>query len=130
MVALGLALAQPVAANDRIVSADEFQAMSEGYTLHFEQFGSYYGAEQYYPGRQSTWKYSDGTCTEGEWTTSGPNICFAYRDQFGVQCWIFSERGGEFYARLSHEPPQSPEELRLLRRDKVPIGCPAPGLGV
>ncbi len=115
---------------ESIVSADEFQSMSEGKTLYFEQQGRQYGAEQFFPGRQSTWVYGDGTCTEGRWYAQGEAICFKYTDQLLPQCWIFAQRDGDFFARQLGLGAGDPSELRLSRRDETPLPCPAPGLGV
>ena len=121
--------AAPLSA-ETLIDGGEFQSLSEGRTLYFTQRGSDYGSEQFFEGRRSTWRYADGTCTEGEWFAKGDAICFVYDREPWPQCWIFSRRGGEFYARLDGLAPGDPSELKLSGTDKRPIACNAPDLGV
>jgi len=112
------------------VTAGEFESFSTGKTLYFEQQGEAFGAEQYFPNRQVLWQYSDGTCAYGEWFTDGPDLCFSYENSGPPQCWTFTRRDGDFFARERGRPSGDPAELRLSGSNKEPLACQAPDLGV
>ena len=128
MFALFLAL--PVSAlADGLVTADEFEAMSQNRTQYFERGGAFYGAEQFFSDRTSLWQYGDGTCTWGKWYAQDDQICFIYEASPTPQCWHFSERGGTYYARIAGLAEGDPSELRLSKVDDKPLPCPGPDLG-
>ncbi len=129
-LAVLLSLALPAAA-ERIISPEEFEAMSQDKTLYFTQNGAPYGVERYYEDRQSTWQYEDGSCIEGRWFPVNDTICFVYENApLSPQCWIFAERGGNFYARTDGTPAGALSELRLAGEDTKALNCNAPDLGV
>lgn len=125
-----IALAALPAWAEDLIGPDEFQAMSEGKTLHFTQDGLTFGSEQFYKNRTSTWQYADGQCTVGQWYANGDALCFVYEHNPIPQCWLMSRRGGDIFARLSHLPAGDPSEIRLSHIDEDPVPCPAPDLGV
>ena len=99
LLALLALLASPAAAQG-VLTPGAFEAMSEGRTLHFTRQGARYGAEQFFEGRRSLWRYADGTCTEGRWWDEGGAICFRYADEPAPQCWRFLPRSGGMAAEL------------------------------
>jgi hypothetical protein len=130
VAALLALLAQPAAsAGEERLDGDAFQSLSEGWTLHFEQGGLLYGAEQYLPGRRSLWRFGTEGCQEGFWWEEQGNICFLYDDQPGAQCWVVVRRDGDIFVRMV-EDAEGSGELRLLRRDREPLTCPGPDVGV
>ena len=84
-----LLLAAPAAA--QAVTADEFAAMAEGRTLRFSLDGAAFGAEQYFAGHRSLWRFEDGGCLRGRWWADNGLICFSYEDDPAAQCWRFAE---------------------------------------
>ncbi len=115
---------------ETVVTPDAFERMTEGRTLAFDRNGSHYGVERYLPGREVIWEYADKTCSFGHWFAAGTHICFVYDNAPTPQCWIFAERDGAFFARMSDLPPRDPSEIRLTGDYDGPFECPAPNLGV
>ena len=128
-VALALLLASPMAMAEEFVSPSEFEAMSANQTQYFERGGEFYGAEQFFSDRTSLWQYGDGTCTRGTWYAQGDEICFVYEASPGPQCWHFTKRNGNFYARIAGLSEGDPSELRLSKVDDIPLPCPGPDIG-
>ncbi|MEL6425785.1 MAG: hypothetical protein AAFQ33_10045 [Pseudomonadota bacterium] len=122
------ALALPAAGGEeRILSPDEFEDFTEGYTMRFIQDGRFVGAEMFLPGRRVTWQYSNGACTGGGWYAEEGAICFVYIDSPDPQCWHFLERDGRYFARLrGSEDPVA--DYELTSRDRAPLQCGDPGL--
>lgn len=131
LVALALLAAPPVTATaaETAVDAERFETMSTGRTLRFSRRGAPYGAEQYLPGRRVIWQYADGSCSHGFWYDGGEALCFVYEDTPSPQCWIFSRRDGDFFARMAGVAAGDPSELRLSATSPAPLDCPGPDLG-
>jgi hypothetical protein len=126
--ALALALALPAAAQD-VLPPEAFEAMSEGRTLHFSRLGLPFGAEQYFPGRRSLWRFADGTCLAGEWRPAGEAICFTYEGDPAEQCWHLRQWGGRFAAHLIEDGAEAGFRLDLERIASEPLPCPGPQVG-
>ena len=62
---LVLLVAGPLAAESMTPQA--FEAFSEGRTLHFTLNGAPFGAEQYFDGRRSVWRFVDGCPKQNAW---------------------------------------------------------------
>jgi hypothetical protein len=125
--ALLLALASPAAGEP--MTAEAFEALAEGRVLHFTRAGAPYGAEQYFPGRRSLWRYADGTCAEGVWWPEAGGVCFRYEAGAGAQCWRFEARPDGFAAELVEDGAGTGFVLELSRRDETPLPCPGPKVG-
>lgn len=113
---------------DSLVSPDEFEAMSQGKTMHFQRGGKVYGSEQFYKGRQSLWQFADGECEHGRWYADGNYICFVYELNPTPQCWHFLRRDdGSFAARAEG----ATEEFDILLDfiDEEPLDCKGPSVG-
>lgn len=123
-----MVLALPAQATEKIMGADAFEEFSRNKTLYFSFQGAPYGAEQFFSGRRSLWQHSDGTCTAGAWHDNGDELCFLYEDNLELQCWVMFERDGSFFVRADDAGPG--EELKLERKDAVPLPCIGPDLGV
>jgi hypothetical protein len=123
------ALLAPLAAVAQTVAPGEFEALSEGKTLHFTLGGAPFGAEQYFAGRRSLWRFADGTCEAGEWWGEGDRVCFRYDAGGAAQCWLFRERPGGFAAALVENGAETGFVLELSHSDRTPLDCPGPALG-
>jgi len=121
-------LAFSPASAETIVSPSEFEALSTGKTLYFSKDGKAYGAEHFYKGRRSKWRYSDGSCEDGVWFTHEDLFCFNYEGGIETQCWTFFKTGKGFAARAKGAPLDEILELYLI--DKKPLLCKADGLSV
>lgn len=118
----------PVSA-ETILSPSEFEALSIGKTLYFSRNGKPYGAEQYFKGRRSKWRYSDGVCEDGEWFYQDNLICFNYAEDLETQCWHFFKTDKNGYAARAEGAPKD-EVLDLQAIDQKPVLCKGTGLAV
>ncbi|QMU60149.1 MAG: hypothetical protein GKR98_16780 [Boseongicola sp.] len=123
-----IALAQPVGAQDRALSPEEFEAIVTGQTLLYSSMGRTFGAEKYLPNRQVRWSFLDGICEDGEWYVSGDLICFIYETIEGPQCWSFFLNDGRIMARFENDPGAT--ELYETDRQSEPLYCLGPEIGV
>jgi hypothetical protein len=121
-------LAFSPASAETIVSPSEFEALSTGKTLYFSKDGKAYGAEHFYKGRRSKWRYSNGICEDGVWFTHENLFCFNYEGGIETQCWTFFKTEKGFAARAEGAPLDEILELYLI--DKKPLLCKADGLSV
>ena len=123
-----LCLAAP-AAGEQAMSPRAFEALAQGHVLHFTLEGAPFGAEQYFPGRRSLWRYADGTCATGHWWDDGDRICFRYDARTDTQCWRFLDRPGGLAAELVEGGAGTGFVLEMSRRDVTPLPCPGPKVG-
>ena len=106
------------------MTPESFGRLAEGRTLYFTRDGRFFGAEQYFPGRRSLWRFDDGTCEEGRWWGEGRLICFAY-EEAEPQCWRFDGNSASFTA----ESVETGLVLRFSHADERPLDCPGPDVG-
>lgn len=120
------------AAAQATVSPEAYEALAEGRTLHYTLKGQPFGAEQYFPGRRSLWRFAGGDCVAGHWHAEGSRICFTYEDDPFPLCWDFQRKGDRVRARLlaGPGPGEPPFVLELSHIDDAPLDCPGPGLGM
>jgi hypothetical protein len=124
---LAMTLAASAAAQP--MSPQAFEAMSEGRTLHFTLDGAPFGAEQYFSGRRSLWRFVDGTCETGVWWDEGERICFRYGEDAPAQCWHFRGAAGGLAAALVQDGRETGFVLDLSHVDRAPLPCPGPKVG-
>lgn len=119
---------KPAPAEERIISAEEFESFVAGTTLYFNRSGQPYGAEEYMKDRRVIWTFLDGTCERGAWHAEEDQICFVYETQSGVQCWHFIERGGQKRARVIGDSPAN--DLFVVGQNNEQLTCQGPDVGV
>lgn len=115
------------AQNAEPMTAQEFRALAQGWTLHFrDEYGEYFGSEQYLDNGQTVWLPRGGQCLRGVWSEESRRICFLYG--VGLSCWRIYRDGEEgLYAESADGA--SDTRLWLIRRDKAPVLCPeGPGV--
>jgi len=127
MAAALLALAAGGAAAEGLpgprVTAEAFEAETEGRTLRFEAAGRAHGAERYLPGRDVIWQDVDGTCRRGVWREAGGAFCFLYEnDPDGWTCWDVWREDGTLAARPVGAPEGTPA-LRVSGVSDRPLAC-------
>lgn len=105
------------------VTAEAFEAETEGRTLRFEAAGRPHGAERYLPGREVIWQDVEGTCRRGVWREAGGAFCFLYEDDLdGWTCWDVWREGGALAARPVGAPEGAPT-LRVSGVSDRPLVC-------
>ena len=107
LIALLLCFAFPISAQE-LITPEEFEEISTGKTLYFNNDTGFHGAEQYFPNREVRWKFAEGTCQYGHWYGNGDAICFQYEEEIFPICWLFWKNDGAVTAELlprNDEPP-------------------------
>jgi hypothetical protein len=127
-LALAMTIAAPAAAAEAM-SAEAFERLSEGRVLHFSHLGQPFGAEQFFAGRRSLWRYADGSCAEGRWQEQDGLICFSYDTEPGWQCWQVVEQAGRVSAELVEGGAGTGLVLDLERLGEERLDCPGPDVG-
>ncbi len=124
-------LAAPAGAAAQSVSPRDFEAMAQGHTLYFTLDGAPFGAEQYFSGRRSLWRFADGRCEAGRWWPEADRICFRYDADAdaAAECWRFRDRPGGFAAALVENGAETGFVLDLAGSDRTPLDCPGPDVG-
>lgn len=120
-------LAAPLAAQD-LMTAEEFDAYTQGKTLFYGQNGQAYGAEIYHQNRRVEWSFLDGECKEGEWFEDDGLICFVYEDNPNPQCWSFVKGTRGLIARFENNPNTT--ELYEAQDVGEEMLCLGPKVGV
>ena len=110
------------------MSADEFEAYTNGRTLYYSQNGSVYGAESYFKGARVRWSFPDGNCLLGTWQQREDMICFEYGPDVDIHCWRFFKDGGGLIANFADDELSAP--LYEARRAPTSLECPGPEVGV
>lgn len=110
------------------LTAEEFDALTQGRTLFFYSQGDAYGAERYKPGRRVTWTFLDGECSEGEWYQQGRFICFVYDTTPAPQCWTFYADGAGI--RALFEDRAGATEIYEAGESDEDLLCLGPKIGV
>ena len=128
LLAFILVLASPLQA-ERILTPEEFDAISRNQTQYFYRDGEFFGAEEFGSDRQSIWMFQNGQCDRGVWYPQEDYICFVYETEPNPQCWHMIEKdNGDLVARLQDAEPQFDIILEFIDRDPLP--CEGPQVGV
>ncbi|MEJ6708178.1 MAG: hypothetical protein QNK92_05090 [Amylibacter sp.] len=114
--------------SETIVTAEEFQSLSQGKTMYFSQNGFFFGAEQFYNRRRSLWQNNAKECLDGEWYVKEDFICFNYDLDTDPSCWHFFKKGGSFYAR-SEGTASKDFDIFMYNIDTKPLDCKGPDVG-
>ncbi|MEM7243134.1 MAG: hypothetical protein AAF429_13205 [Pseudomonadota bacterium] len=103
-----------IAVGQSLITPDEFEDISTGKTLHFNNALGYHGSEQYLSNREVRWRFANGQCQLGYWYDQNDAICFQYDNELTPMCWLFwqTERGIE--AELLPQGQSSPLVLDFV----------------
>jgi hypothetical protein len=126
-VAVLLLLAAPALA-DPPLSAEAFDALTQGRTLAWSEFGQVYGVEQYLPGRRVRWTFLGDDCKTGHWYPDGAMICFRYEGDPAPDCWEITEGEAGLLARYAGTPPEA--EPVVVTETTEPMACFGSEVGV
>jgi hypothetical protein len=110
------------------MTAEEFEAFSEGRILAYSNGPVPYGAEAHGPDRQVVWTEFEGRCHEGVWFPRGDQICFLYEEGIvGERCWRFTRTPDGLLGEFVTDPAD--ETAYRVTPTEVDLDCPAPWLG-
>lgn len=124
---LALLLATPALAEPPL-SAEDFDALTQGRTMTWAEFGQVYGVEQYLPGRRVRWTVLGDDCKLGHWYPEGDLICFQYEDDPTPACWTITRSDTDLYARYAGTDAASAPVV--LQETTEPMACFGPEVGV
>ncbi|ATI41448.1 hypothetical protein CBW24_05160 [Pacificitalea manganoxidans] len=124
---LSALVALPALAQERPMSAAEFEAYTTGKTLTFSSDGYAYGMEEYDADRRVRWSFLDGDCREGRWYPQDQFICFVYERTPETHCWTFYDTGQGLRAVFEDDP--GAVQLSEAGADE-PMHCLGPDVGV
>jgi len=127
-MALTLSLvAAPVRA-ETPMSAEAFDAVTQGRSMTWSEFGQIYGVEQYLPNRRVRWTLLGDTCVEGSWYPQGTAICFQYEDRPDPVCWEMTGTPTGLNAALVSTLGDS--AFVVIEDSTEPMACFGPEVGV
>lgn len=109
------------------MTAEEFDAYTQGKTVTYSADGQVYGAEEYLPGRRVRWAYTEDICREGDWYEEAGQICFTYDYDPRPQCWVFWQDGRLNALFMGSD---SGTRLREYEVSRKPLHCAGPEVGV
>lgn len=110
------------------LSAEAFDALTQGKTFYYGRAGAPYGAEDYLKDRRVRWSFLDGQCKDGYWYEEAGLICFVYDDSPDPQCWSFIKGSNGLIARFENDPAAI--ELYEVQQSAKPMLCLGPKIGV
>jgi hypothetical protein len=122
-----LLVATPAQAED-LITAQEFDTLTQGRSMTWSEFGSVYGVEEYLPGRRVRWSAVGKDCKLGHWYEDGPAICFKYEDDIVPDCWFITRSDTGFSARYTANSPEA--EPVVVTETLDPPACFGPEVGV
>lgn len=121
-LALSVVIATPLIAEEPM-NSQEFDALSNGWTLYFEDdSGAYFGAEQYLGNGRTVWRPRNGGCQWGEWYEAEDQICFLYKGQ-SPSCWRLYAEGEGMRAESADQNAEDRLTLRMINRDGRSLNC-------
>lgn len=123
---LSLILASPASAETPL-TAEAFDALTQGRTMTWAEFGQVYGIEAYLPGRRVRWTLVGGDCKLGHWYPDGALICFRYEDDPEPDCWTITEAGPALHARAAGTAADAAPVV--VEETAEPLACPGPEVG-
>jgi hypothetical protein len=126
--ALAFLLAATPALAETPLTAESFDALTQGRTMTWAEFGTVYGVEQYLPDRRVRWAVVGDDCKAGHWYPDGPAICFQYEDDPEPDCWIITRSATGLVARYTTNPPEA-DPVVVEETDALPA-CLGPEVGV
>ncbi|MGB0506480.1 MAG: hypothetical protein ACPGGK_09825 [Pikeienuella sp.] len=121
-IALSFAVATPLIAEEPM-GGDQFDDLSTGWTLYFEDdSGAYFGAEQYLGNGRTVWRSRNSGCQWGEWYEADNQICFLYKGQ-RPSCWHLYSEGEGMRAESTDQNAEDRLTLRMINRDRRSLNC-------
>jgi hypothetical protein len=126
-LSLALLLAASPAFAEAPLTAEAFDALTQGRTMTWAEYGTVYGVEQYLPGRRVRWTVLGEDCTAGHWYTEGAAICFQYENDPAPDCWEITRSGTDLFARHTTNPPDT--QPVVVRETTEALACFGPRVG-
>jgi hypothetical protein len=120
-------LAAPALAETPL-TAEDFDALTQGRIMTWAEFGQVYGVEQYLPDRRVRWTVLGDDCRAGHWYPEGDTICFQYEDDPLPDCWVITRSATGLLARYTTNPPEA--EPVVVEESSEALACFGPEVGV
>jgi hypothetical protein len=127
-LALAFSLLAAPALAETPLTAEAFDALTQGRTMTWSEYGQVYGVELYLPDRRVRWTVLGDDCVAGDWYPDGDAICFVYEDDPLPDCWLITETAGGLAAYDSTDPPGS--NPVAVQETTQPLACFGPEVGV
>lgn len=128
---VALLLATPALATPALaevpLTAEAFDALTQGRTMTWAEFGQVYGVEQYLPGRRVRWTVLGEDCQLGHWYPEGEMICFRYETDPDPACWTITRSGADLHAR--HAGTAANSAPVVVQETSEPMACFGPEVG-
>jgi hypothetical protein len=125
---MAFALTTRAALADPALTAEEFDALTQGSTMTWSEAGQVYGVEQYLPGRKVRWTFLGDDCKDGTWYPQGDAICFLYDGTVDPVCWRITRSGSDLLATVTDAPPGAAPVM--VSRTTAQLACFGPQVGV
>lgn len=125
---LVLTLTATAAHAEQPLTAEAFDALTQGRTMTWAEFGGVYGVEQYLPDRRVRWTVLGDDCKTGHWYAESAMICFVYEDQLDPICWEMTQSATGLLARHSSRPAGA--DPVVIEDTTEAMACFGPEVGV
>ncbi len=125
---LALCLAAAPVLAEPALTAEDFDALTQGRTMTWAEFGQVYGVEQYLPDRRVRWTILGDACETGHWYAEGSAICFLYDGRSDPVCWEITRSATGLLARSTARAPDA--EPVVIEETTEPLACFGPEVGV
>ncbi len=109
------------------LTAEEFNAYTQGKTLFYAADGQRYGAETYLRNNRVRWSFLDGECQNGRWYQQQEQICFVYDNSANPSCWTFYLENNGLSARF--DSPDQENVLYEIQGSDDELICLGPEVG-
>jgi hypothetical protein len=113
---------------ERVMTPAEFEAFSTGKTIDYSDEFSTWGREEYLPGRQVRFSFTDDECRFGQWYDQGDQVCFVYEGDPAPKCWTYFTDGKNVTTVFESDGPGGP--ISTARVTKERLECLGPAVGV
>ncbi|MGL5011656.1 MAG: hypothetical protein ACRC6I_17400 [Paracoccaceae bacterium] len=113
---------------ERVMTPAEFEAFSTGKTMDYNDGFSTWGREEYLPGRQVRFSFTDDECRFGSWYDQGDQVCFVYEGDPDPKCWTYFTDGKNVTTMFASDGPGGTVSTVLQTKER--LECLGPEVGV
>lgn len=110
------------------MTADEFDAATQGFTITYDYGGGIIGIEEYMADRTVRFAFEGDKCIYGIWYQKDDQICFDYDNSLEPVCWHYFLENGRI--RGTYLGLGGGWDILESARDTGPLPCSGPDVGV